>query len=305
MNVWFRDAIGNTGTGPNGNALVKVTYKYSFFNTQVKAWMSVNIYARASGGALPFVKEPKFAMVVTGGGYKRVAVFRDDTYITGTMRGEPEPDDPSDSLNTEHSAWGTRNRVQWDFATTAPKPSGPGKSILPTPVSDGCGSPDLCFEVSMRAMATTRAGDVLRNEAPRYWERTRAGLDRWAERRFEDPELAVSYPRDTRGDGVVSRCGAPGAASGIDTVESIASENTNPGRDSVRRWEIGGFKSTVAGENNEVAFTRSFVYFTGWEGGRGPTDCEPLQVDFSRAPGAAVRSYGAYAIYSFRDCFCE
>ena len=83
-----------------------------------------------------------------------------------------------------------------------------------------------------------------------------------------------------------------------------AASDSRPRLDSVRRWEIGGFKSSGVGEDNGAAFTRSFVYFTGWEGGRGPTDCEPLQVDFARAPGAPVQSYAAYATYSFRDCFC-
>jgi hypothetical protein len=74
------------------------------------------------------------------------------------------------------------------------------------------------------------------------------------------------------------------------------SESASPAFDGqpeggVRRWGLSGWK-----ENGDPAkrYQAAFTFFHGWEGGRGPFDCEPLQ----RAFGPPGESFGTFASYS-------
>ena len=293
MTVWLKDAYGNTGAGPGGNALVRVRYRYSFLRDQVKSWNSVRIYATANATGVPFVKEPKFAAVVNGGHYKRLAVLQNDRYITGTMKGEPQS--PANPLDTTHSAWNQRTRVQWDLAVSAPKPTPTGQ--LPSPPEDGCSQTDPCFTATAKAMPVDIQGDVKIGNPAAFWEGKKLGLDWWAARpahQSTETNPISAYPIDTLGDGVVSSCGL------------IPTKGIITGNDTVRRWEIGGFKSAGSGLDNQTPYDRSFVFFNGWEGGRGPEDCEPLQIAMAHEPGAPFEAYGTYLEYSFRrPCWCQ
>lgn len=75
------------------------------------------------------------------------------------------------------------------------------------------------------------------------------------------------------------------------------SERAQVGSPTVRRWELGGWKdgNRVSGDYPTLPYAGSMVLFTGWEGGRGPYDCEPLMVPV----GSVVETYSAYARYAF------
>ena len=309
--VWFKDEFEETGQGPNGKALLRVRYRYTFLPRAVQVWMSVHIYATVNGVGLPYVKEPKFVAVVSGGDFKRVAVFRDGTYIQGVMKGQPDAINPETgtgyALSTGHSPYDRRNTVQFDYANSAPVPTVVNQKLVPpAPVPANCSQAQPCFIVRMTAMTVQPNGDVLRNTAPRFWEQTRVGLDRWAalstDSNVDDgpSERVRSYDRDTRAEGVTV-CSAPVGSSPPTTEEgrSTSSSRSGTDRDGVRRWEMGGFKNSGSGLNNQNPYERAFVFFNGWEGGAGPEDCEPLQVDFSRRSGKPLEAYGAFASYSF------
>jgi hypothetical protein len=68
-----------------------------------------------------------------------------------------------------------------------------------------------------------------------------------------------------------------------------------------RRWEIGGWKPNASGGGDHpgATYSRSFVLFNGWEGARGPNDCEPLETAF----GAGVESYGVVGRYTMGSAF--
>ena len=57
-----------------------------------------------------------------------------------------------------------------------------------------------------------------------------------------------------------------------------------------RRWEIGGWKPTTTA----APFVASSAAFSGWNGGRGPYDCEQMEVKFSDS----TESFGTFASYS-------
>lgn len=80
---------------------------------------------------------------------------------------------------------------------------------------------------------------------------------------------------------------APGT-SGFDRSKS--SEAAEPSHDQNREWEHGGYKT-----NN--VYVDGFSFFHGWEDGRGPYDCEPLQ----RVMGLQGQTYGTFASYSIGD----
>lgn len=287
MDVWLRDQWGGTGVGPGGNGLLRIRYRYSFYRSSVKVWMGVSTYARPNVAGTPFVKEPKFAAVTRPfGTFSRISVFAGPTgteFIRGVTFGEP-PGDPV--LRTEHTADPARKRVRWDNGTS-PTDEQPGIA---------CSSSNVCLNAVMRAYDAP-GGNVVRNGPTYGWEGSGHGLDQWAVRSVCQPSdcRLKSYPRDTTSDLVVTSCGVPpvdrdGNGQISDVERAIASEGAAPSDDAVRRWEHGGFKSGTL-------YQDSFTFFTGWEGGRGPTDCEPLQ----RAFGPQGESYGVFASYSVND----
>jgi hypothetical protein len=96
----------------------------------------------------------------------------------------------------------------------------------------------------------------------------------------------------------VSTCSAGAPSDPPDpAVDSALSESASPGLPVVRGWEHGGFKAIDTGDNNQQPYSVSFTFFTAWEDGRGPDDCEPLQVAF----GPQGETWGTYAAYSIDD----
>lgn len=331
--VWFRDPYGNTGAGPDsgsdadsiGDALVRVRYRYSFLRREVRSYNSVTVYSRTVSGLVPFVKEPKFAAVLNGGqggftqqtGFTRVGVLDNNgDMFKGTMRGVP--DVAGGVLHTEHSSWDGRTVARWDKGTCAPDPKrDPLLPPCPPSSPDGCSTSIECFTITARAMPiNVLSGDVKVNEPAARWEKNNRnlGLDRWAE---NASGAAKSWRGDTFGDSpqdnpntpederVISFCAVQpnpsidGPAPYDFARRSEISRRAVTSNDGVRRWEFGGFKNSD-GTDNTNRFHRSFVFFHAWEGGRGPHDCEPLQVS-SALPMNASRSYGVSFVFSFKE----
>lgn len=287
MDVWLRDQWGGTGFGPGGNGLLRIRYRYSFYRSSVKVWMGVVTYAKPNTAGTPFVKEPKFAAVTRPfGTFSRISVFvgpNGTDFLKGITFGEP-PGDPV--LRTDHTAEPARRRVRWDNGTspTSEQPS------------TACSSSNVCLNAVMQAYDAP-GGNVVRHGPTYPWEGSARGLDLWAVRTVCNPGdcRLKSYARDTRGDLVVTSCEVPpvdlnGDGQISEVERAIASEGAAPSDDGVRRWEHGGFKSGGL-------YQDSFTFFNGWEGGRGPYDCEPLQ----RAFGPQGQGYGVFASYSVND----
>jgi hypothetical protein len=286
MDVWLRDQYGDTGAGPGSNAIARLRYRYSFYRSSVSVWALVTTYAAPNPAGTPFVKEPKFTALTRGGGYVRMAVFDGDdarSFLLGVLKGAPEG---TAVLSTDHAPQDGRKRVRWDFA-----------SKLDQDASPGCGAATPCLNAVARSypLASAVAG-IVRTAQAANWEGGALGLDRWA---VESANRPKSYPRDTRGDDSVSSCKVVqvldlnGDGKIDDREKSIASQDATPGMDHVREWELGGWKSGPASKPYQAAFT----FFAGWEDGRGPWDCEPLQ----RAFGAPSESWGTYFSYSLNE----
>ena len=277
MDVWLRDRFGATGA-PVADALVRVRYKYTFYRSSVSLWALVTTYAAPNAAGTPFVKEPKFTALARGD-YLRMAVFggpdaRD--FRAAVTSGEPQG---ISVLHTEHAPQDDRKRVRWDFATTTRNEGVPNCSKL-TP----------CINVVARSFPVASGTRILRTDQAGNWEGAGLGLDRWA---VESASRSKSYPRDTRGDNVVSTCRAPLPRSKTEIALSKASEAASTDMDAIREWELGGWKSGKDVDPYQAAL----ALFPGWEDGRGGWDCEPLQ----RAFGASGESWGSYFSYSLNE----
>jgi len=300
VDVYFRDAAGNTGFGVNGQSLARVRYRYSFYRSSVRLWISVLLYPRTDAGGVPFVKEPKFSALARGGGYKRMAIFSgaDGTQFQGgVMEGAPDcTGQPTCVLSTDHSAGDGRKRVRWDYGSTITTNEGEG-----TP---GCTTTTPCFNAAMRSYPVASDGNIVRTQQASNWEGGGYGLDRWA---VVSAARSKAYPRDTRGDNYVSQCGVPGAITDqngdgrVDEADySIVSERASPDMDTRRRWEHGGWKSGDPGPDparNPNPYDAGMTLFHGWEDERGPFDCEPLQ----RAFPTSQEAWGSFASFSLND----
>lgn len=191
-------------------------------------------------------------------------------------------------LQTDHGADDARKRVRWDFESGLEEG---------TP---GCSATRPCLNVVGRSHpARPSATGILRTDQTSAWEGGGHGLDRWA---VESATRAKSYPRDTRGDGVVSSCKTQTFLSTDDLDRngrlndyeySKASERASTDIDQVREWELGGWKSG----GNKRPYQAALTLFPGWENGRGGWDCEPLQ----RAFGLPGDAWGSYFSYSLND----
>jgi hypothetical protein len=304
MDVYLKDQYG---------PVARVRYRYTFLRSAVNVWMSVTTYAEPDSHGTPFVKEPKYAVVVRGGNFNRISVFGpNDGHQTAVMAGAP----PAAGLGTGHSYDPARTRVRFDYA--------PEENPLTDPANSLC-SPNKCFNVVMRALpTTTTTGDVVRSASSTLWEDPQDngdGLDRWAVKSAVDTgpnERHKAYPRDTeggkRGDDYsgYSPCGVtadpdvadqnPPAGFGIDLEHSPftdvekawVSRRSSPDSDNRRNWEHGGFKTSAGGDENASPYTAAFTFFMGWAGEEGPTDCDPLLREF----GPSGESWGTYASYS-------
>ena len=288
IDVWLRDQYGNTGVGPQDAAIARIRYRYTFRRSSVSLWALVTTYAAPNAAGTPFVKEPKFTALTRGGGFVRMSVFEGPdgrAFNVAVAGGEPEG---TGVLDTDHAPADARKRVRWDFATAA-KEGDPG-----------CSAMRPCLNVVARSHpVTSSATGILRTEASASWEGGGLGLDRWA---VASAGRGKSYPRDTRGDEVVSSCKTPTSLSTddlnrnrkLDEYElSRASERATTDINQVREWELGGWKSGPDKDPYQAALT----LFPGWENGRGGWDCEPLQ----RAFGSPGESWGSYFSYSLND----
>jgi hypothetical protein len=293
VSVWFRDEWGNTGNGPNaagdpntlGDAIARVTYSYIFQPSVVRAWMAVTTYGSSSGGRTRYIKEPKFTAVVRAGGFSRLKVFgglKGGLALPSTNRFPSVLVDgpvqtPDAVVSPRQVGYRDRTRVQWDYGSNA------------------CG--DNCFSVVMRAypvVSRTTGGLRLGESAP-LWQQTENGhagfgLDWWARVSGKKWQWRTqAYPRDTRGDNAVWACiFAPQAKT--DAEKAVRSETVTTNVTERRRWEIGGWKPTTTA----APFVASSAAFSGWNGGRGPYDCEQMEVKFSDS----VESFGTFASYS-------
>lgn len=304
MDIWLRDQYGSTGHGPDfpggdgiGDAIARVRYRYSFLRSSVRVWIAVTTYATVNQGGTPVVKEPKFTALVRGGNYTRMSTFKGEggsTFHGGNTSGASNCLGQIPCvLQTEHTAENTRVRVRWDYGTAAGSEGTEpcSEPATPNPI------PNRCFNVVMRGYPVDGTNVLRPASATSWvgsanWEGGGLGPDRWAA--LSDGR-SKAYPRDTAGDDVVSYCGVArqtrhdlnGDGSYSDSERSRASEEATTAADGVRRWEHGGWKSGGS-------YTDALTLFHGWEDGRGPYDCEPLQ----RAFGAVGETWGVHAVYS-------
>jgi hypothetical protein len=257
FDVWLRDP---------GRPVARVRYDYVFGHSAV----AVNVAIRTLAAADRFVKEPKLVALVRGGAFRRMSVYG-RAFQKGVLRGSPES---TRVLRTEHSARPDRLRVTWDYGRSATEE---GK--------DPCAQAP-CFTVAGAAGA---AG------ASTPWENGRLGLDGWATAAAREPS---TWPRDTRGAQVVSTCGVQARRADdrngdgkLDARErSLVSQRASPDQDAQRRWEHGGWKASPTS-----AYSASSTAFLGWQGSRGPGDCEPLERTLRPA------TWRAYLVYSVAD----
>lgn len=192
-------------------------------------------------------------------------------------------------LSPRQVGYGDRTRVQWDYGDNA------------------CAN-NSCFNVVMRSYPVVRTTGGLRpgaSAAP-LWQQTEAmnpskrkpgfGLDWWARRSGTKwlPRRLQAFPSDTLGD-VFWACIFWKPPSGLNATElaqarSDRSRSVTPNVTDRRRWEIGGWKQT----KTSAPFIASGAVFSGWNGGRGPYDCEQMQVKFADT----TESFGTFASYS-------
>lgn len=322
VNVWLRDGTGNTTKGPNGDALILVTYKYLFLPTVVKSWMLVTTFAKtASDGSKPFIKEPKFAVSIRGGNFKRLSLFGGaaGTYWinaqTAAAQGSPFA---NGVLPTKQEPTSDRTRVRWDYGSAgSPDRDKRGRllhpGVDPSPSSSVCTEPGTtrtvaCFNAVMRAYRVAAGSDIVPGLPAPFWKHSNTvdragpwGLDWWA-RRSQLEHRDKAYANDTEADSTLvppeawpcryTKAWASAAKGAARSKQgALDSVGTNTGTGGRRAWELEGYK------NDSGVFYASTLLAHGWEGGRGPYDCEQMQVAY----GAQGERYGTFASYSVGD----
>jgi hypothetical protein len=320
IRAWDPDTASFIGTeAPDGKALLQLTYLTHVERRGVKVYEKLTSYptgcvcfARRAGAAFPsgareaLVKEPKYVLSLrstAAGGldswkYSRISAWFDykgtQRLATAVMKGQPQ----GFGLNTGHTAANNRDWVRWDHGT----------SLTST---DGCSTDLDCFNAVAKAARTVKAsgrGNGSGNfgwvpPATVDWERNGAGLDRWAV--LADSQ-AKAYPHDTLGDAIggrTSTCGADTngkAPASLSNAEiSVASQQAHTTNDSVRYWEMSGFKSATGGAANPLPYLSSYVPLHGWRGEAGPYDCEPLERQWL----GSQQTFVNYAAYFFGNDF--
>jgi hypothetical protein len=307
--VWFRDPKTPV-TPTDATALLKVTYRYKIDATRVRVLNILRVNPTTDTGAQPFAKEPKWGASVRADGlFNQMAVFdhkgnRLDVKNGSVMddaayRGQQEV--PQGVLYTNQEAQNTRARIRWGCTTAACNGS----------PSDAC--PVLCFHIEMSAVDATAL--QLKDPFAQPWhnwqdqlDRPSRGLDAWAIASSTADEPAA-FANDTTGDDVVTSCSI-GASTGYekgkgkgnhpapwretgDPLESairataLRSAGAVPKLPVFRRWELVGWKEALVkgtphtlAEMKAATYNGSAVLFNGWEGARGPYDCEPLLRQF-------------------------
>ena len=326
--VWIKDpSSAATGT-PDGTALMAVQHLYKFSTGKVDAIHSVKIFGQQANavGWVPMVKEPKFGAAVRASGrFTQIQVFGRSGPLGGAVtRGQPEWQPfidakgitHSDALNTQQSAAAQRIRVEWQCASTQLAACGTDAANHPCAVG--------CFDVTATALNPTWVDTGSPSHDPfaitgsrPLWQSstsssgTPLGLDGWAR---NSAGLTKAWPQDTDEEGV-SNCSkadplAPAGQTAFTRSQFLSihpgasyeqyitdlSQLSNTAIQSVRRWELGGWKNGTkkGGYYADRLYTGSFVMFHGWEGAAGPKDCEPLLVPL----GSGVHVYSTYAQYS-------
>ena len=288
IDVFMRDQHGSTGRGVNNNAIVRVRYRYRFLKSSVSVFMAVTTYAKViSGSGTPFVKEPKFAVMVQTRrsppptvadeprslGYHTISVHH--LRGTGNPRAIREGDDIGTvGLVTDHSADPTRSRIRFDYTHCGRE----ARRHAPTAELLQC----------CDASCSSQGESVLPIGKPGRWEGSGLGLDKSS---VATSGLSKSYPRDTDGDDSVTRlwctdvpcCGRRNHNGVLDPREySEASEDANTNVDRHRRsGAISGFFLPASDR-----YAQAFAFFHGWENQAGPpTDCRAASATFGPQGG--------------------
>jgi hypothetical protein len=288
LDVWFRDFWGDTGHGPGDQGLMRVRYRWRFHPNTVKMWAAVTEFGESNDVGVPFVKEPKyFAGVGKRRGlrdpgpdnpnFTRMVTFsgaNGRTWAGAHLRG-CDPD--ADNCGTTQSSRIKRARTRWDFGTTLRQRSGLCTDARP------------CFSAVMRAYPPGPIINGNLDGSPVQWMFSTVGPDRWA---WVSKLRARAWPEDTTAGRSRWSCW-PGHTDWRD------SRRVTPRVLANRRWEYTGRKEPWNGDpkRNPKPFLMSSTVFHAWEGGNGPTDCEPLVRQF----GPVGEDWGVFASYGLND----
>lgn len=312
--VWIKDRWSSNGPAGHEKALIRVQHRYRFSAGAVEAIHDVTTWGAAADtiGRVPQAKEPKFgASLRSPGRFNEMRVLSaTNKTVARSIRGQVEA--PKSVLYTRQAGDATRLRVRW--GCTSPTACPDGSSL-----SNPCVKP--CFNAVGKARAVVKVADPFRASTS-LWEQARVarsrGLDSWALKSIGRPK---AYLRDTTGDDVVTSCSAAkgNALLATKTLKDFGgdvtkyreylagvSQKAHVGMQTVRRWELVGWKPGATKENSEKdkngnptgdhpnhLYSGSGVLFNAWEGARGPYDCEPLQVSF----GTSAETYSTYFRY--------
>jgi len=292
----------------DSSPFLRVSYHYVFRASEVRAYMAVAVLSDGNASETYFVKEPKFAAILRGGTYTHESLYLGRSTTPVRLVGQPtqtyigmahkqvEKRDAQNHYPTLFTLQGQtsyvgRTRVSWNHGADNDNPS--------------CAT---CFNVVMRSYkANSSTQDVGRIGQPTQpWQPTSRscsetlGLDKWAcVAAGQDP----AYPRDTRagtGDNTAWRCGTDnlvdknGDGKIDDRDASLISAGVTPRRVSLRQWELLGGWTKDTTPSEQSTFSASGVLFHGWEGGRGPHDCEQLERALSVGD-----TFAAFASYSY------
>jgi hypothetical protein len=292
--VRFRDP--DTAASPtDATALLKVTYLYRFTPTRVLALniLRVNKDQPSSRGS-QMAKEPKWgASVRANGMFNAIDVIDSQgKLVYRAVKGQRET--RYGVLYTRQAGKSDRTRVRWSCT----------KPVCGASAGGPC--PQVCFNVKMGSQdaSTLQQKNPFDQQSAQPWMSSVThprGLDGWAIR-TDTEHRAKAYANDTSGDNIVSTCSAldkngnplpgighkpPFTDAELRTL-SARSTLATPRQSTARRWELAGWKEQVAPikqgdpipDFEQFAFTGSAVLFNGWEGARGPYDCEPLMRQF-------------------------
>jgi hypothetical protein len=264
--------------------LIRIRYVYVFQPKLVQAWMKITSCFDASacnslGPGFPFVKEPKIAATLRNPHdskpfYNRQAIFTRAKKLIGECVHTHDDWDPTIGLNDApafHSQCSNdlRARARFDYGTDSSGTNG------------GCDTKP-CFNIMMLAYPVSGSAALPPARVAKVWERGGYGLDRWA-------ELAQSsrhHPFNTQDQSSIDH------VAWADNCHTDTSKGAPPAWEALRRWESEGSRYDPATGTTSAEYDEATVFFHGWEGGRGYTDCEPLSRKMWR------QSFGVYAQYS-------
>src|SRR6266542_1762981 len=266
LTIWIRDNWGRTWYGPDsdgdgiGDAGVKLDYDIRVYDSVIKQWATVTTYFQPNWAGRAFVKEPKFVGGApnSNAGWRRIALFGggDGLRFIRTYTGNHPG-----SCAACHAADDDRLRVRYDFGTD-------------TTSNSACADSWPCLNILFRAVPP--GGNWT------FWENGFWGLDGWANdahyQQYANPDDQPNLD-ENNGPPYSWDCNSP------------SYYPASPLAQNVRRWEIFG-----ASGGEYQPYSRVATLATGWEGGRGAYDCEPLY----REPGVG-NSYSVEMDYSINS----